>query len=94
MIEVKTITDYKNLLDDMQGEYPADNFISNFLHAFNNINVGCSCKKKARIASANKRKEESIQNLSEDFKNLALLKFNETIVFYNDNEIILTITNE
>jgi hypothetical protein len=40
------------------------------------------------------RKAESVQNLSEDFKNIATSKFEEPINFYHDDQIILTITNE
>ena len=40
------------------------------------------------------RKAESVQNLSEDFKNIVNSKFEKPINFYHDDQIILTITNE
>lgn len=94
MTEVRTAFEYKSFLDQLEGLYASDNFISNFLFAFNNINAGCSCKKKSRIRAAEMRKAESIQNLSEEFKNIAISKFEKPINFYHDDQIILTITNE
>ena len=94
MIEVKNINDYKNFLESMNGLYVSDNFISNFLYAFNRIYVGCACKRKARINATEQRKNESIANLSNDFKKKALEKFNEEINFYSGDELILSIKNE
>ena len=61
MIEIKNISDYKNFLESMSGLYTNDNFISNFLYAFNRIHVGCACKRKARINATEQRKNESPQ---------------------------------
>ena len=95
MIEIKTTRDYKNLLDGMGGDLSKDNFMSNFLYAFNHIHVGCSCKRKARINAANNRKNESIKNLSDKNKTeISNFYKNEKIVFYNENEIILSLNNE
>ena len=94
MTEIRTAFEYKSFLDELEGLYASDNFISNFLFAFNNINVGCNCKKKSRIRAAEMRKAESVQNLSEDFKNIATSKFEEPINFDHYDQIILTITNE
>ena len=94
MIEIKNISDYKNFLESMSDLCTNDNFISNFLHAFNRIHVGCACKIKARINATEQRKNESIANLSNDFKTKALEKFNEEINFYSGDELILSIKNE
>ena len=51
----------------MANFHKLDNLMVNFLHAFNNIAVGCSCKRKARIGSTNLRKKESIENMSQSF---------------------------
>ena len=94
MINIKNINDYKNFLESMNGLYSSDNFISNFLYAFSRIHVGCACKRKARINATEQRKNESIANLSNDFKTKALEKFNEEINFYSGDELILSIKNE
>jgi hypothetical protein len=42
MIEVKTIVEYREFLEKMKDSYATDNYISNFLYAYDQINVGCS----------------------------------------------------
>jgi len=95
MIEIRTTRDYKNLLDAMGANLSKDNFMSNFMYAFNHIHVGCSCKRKARINAAENRKNESIKNLSDKNK-IEISNFyqNKKIVFYNKDEVILSLNNE
>ena len=95
MIEIRTTRDYKNLLDAMGANLSKDNFMANFMYAFNHIHVGCSCKRKARINAAENRKNESIKNLSDKNK-IEISNFyqNKKIVFYNKDEVILSLNNE
>ena len=53
MIEIRTILDYRDFLEKMTSHHRLDNFMLNFIRAFSNIRVGCSCKKKARIENVN-----------------------------------------
>ena len=93
MTEIKTIQEYKSFIETMANFHKLDNLMVNFLHAFNNITVGCSCKRKARIGSTNLRKKESIENMSQSF--IAAVKENikEDLSFYHNNEQILFIEN-
>ena len=49
MTEIRTIQDYKRFIDEMAPFHKPDNLMINFIHSFNSIAVGCSCKRKARI---------------------------------------------
>ena len=51
-------------------------------------------KIKNRIAAAEQKKLESIQNMSKSFIDSAKDKFQEDIYFYNNNQEILFIENE
>jgi len=95
MIEVKTIIEYREFLEKMKDSYATDNFISNFLYAYDQINVGCSCKRKKRIKVAEAQKIKSIENLSGDFKSEAHKKFdNQTINIYHEDQLALSINDE
>jgi hypothetical protein len=95
MIEVKTIVEYREFLEKMKDSYATDNYISNFLYAYDQINVGCSCKKKKRIKTAEAQKIKSIKNLSEGFKSEAYKKFdNQTINIYHEDQLVLSIDDE
>ena len=79
----------------MKDSYAADNFISNFLHAYSQISVGCSCKRKKRIKVAEAQKIKSIENLSNSFKSEAYKKFdNQTINIYHEDQLVLSIDDE
>ena len=95
MIEIKTIVEYREFLEKMKDSYAADNFISNFLHAYSQISVGCSCKRKKRIKVAEAQKIKSIENLSDSFKSEAYKKFdNQTINIYHEDQLVLSIDDE
>jgi predicted transcriptional regulator len=95
MIEIKTIVEYREFLEKMKDSYAADNFISNFLHAYSQISVGCSCKRKKRIKVAEAQKIKSIENLSDSFKSEAYKKFdNQTINIYHEDQLVLSIEDE
>ena len=95
MIEIKTIVEYREFLEKMKDSYAADNFISNFLHAYSQISVGCSCKRKKRIKVAEAQKIKSIENLSDSFKSEAYKKFeNQTINIYHEDQLALSIDDE
>jgi len=95
MIEIKTIVEYREFLEKMKDSYAADNFISNFLHAYSQISVGCSCKRKKRIKGAEAQKIKSIENLSNSFKSEAYKKFdNQTINIYHEDQLVLSIDDE
>jgi hypothetical protein len=95
VIEVKTIVEYREFLEKMKDSYATDNFISNFLYAYDQINVGCSCKRKKRIKVAEAQKIKSIENLSGDFKSEAHKKFdNQTINIYHEDQLALSINDE
>lgn len=95
MIEIKTIVEYREFLEKMKDSYAADNFISNFLHAYSQISVGCSCKRKKRIKVAEAQKIKSIENLSNSFKSEAYKKFdNQTINIYHEDQLVLSIDDE
>ena len=95
MIEIKTTRDYKNLLDGMGQNLSKDNFMTNFLYAFNHIHVGCTSKRMARINAAENRNKESNKNLSDKNKTeISNFYRNDKIVFYDKNEIILSLNNE
>ncbi len=95
MIEIKTIVEYREFLETMKDSYAADNFISNFLHAYSQISVGCSCKRKKRIKVAEAQKIKSIENLSDSFKSEAYKKFdNQTINIYHEDQLALSIDDE
>jgi len=92
---VKTIVEYREFLEKMKDSYATDNFISNFLYAYDQINVGCSCKRKKRIKVAEAQKIKSIENLSGDFKSEAHKKFdNQTINIYHEDQLALSINDE
>ena len=94
MIEIRTITEYKNFLSD----FPAselDNFMTNFIFAFSQIGIGCNCKKKVRIRATEERKLHSINNMSRSTEETIQEKYkNDKITFYHNNELIKTIGNE
>jgi hypothetical protein len=95
MIEIKTIVEFREFLEKMEGSYATDNFISNFLHAYSQISVGCSCKRKSKIKVAEAQKMKSIENLSDSFKSEAYKKFdNQTINIYHKDELALSIDDE
>jgi len=95
MIEVRTGPEFKNFLDNFEGQYPKDNFISNFLHAYHNVGVGCRCKRKAKIKAAEARHGEALRNLTEEFKKTVAEKHKEeTVNFYYENALVLSINNE
>jgi len=95
MIEIKTIVEYREFLEKMKDSYATDNFISNFLYAYDQINVGCSCKRKKRIKVAEAQKIKSIENLSGDFKSEAYKKFDsQTINIYHEDQLVLSIDDE
>lgn len=95
MIEIRTILDYRDFLEKMTSHHRLDNFMLNFIRAFSNIRVGCSCKKKARIAATNKRKEESIMNMSQSFIQAIKDSHQDVkVAFYQDDQIVLTVENE
>ena len=91
---IKTASDYKGFIEAMSTSHKLDNFMINFIHAYQRINVGCSCKRKNRIAAAEQKKLESILNMSKSFIDSAKDKFQEDIYFYNNNQEILFIENE
>ncbi len=92
---MKTIVEYREFLEKMKDSYATDNFISNFLYAYDQINVGCSCKRKKRIKVAEAQKIKSIENLSGDFKSEAHKKFdNQTINIYHEDQLALSINDE
>ena len=92
---MKTIVEYREFLEKMKDSYATDNFISNFLYAYDQINVGCSCKRKKRIRVAEAQKIKSIENLSGDFKSEAHKKFdNQTINIYHEDQLALSINDE
>ena len=67
----------------------------NFIRAFSNIRVGCSCKKKARIAATNNIKEESIMNMSQSFIQAIKDSHQDVkVAFYQNDQIVLTVENE
>ena len=95
MIEIRTLSDYRNFLEKMTSYHRLDNFMLNFIRAFSNIRVGCSCKKKARIAGANQRKEESIMNMSQSFIQAIKDSHQDVkVAFYQNDQIVLTVENE
>ena len=92
---MKTIVEYREFLEKMKDSYATDNFISNFLDAYDQINIGCSCKRKKRIKVAEAQKIKSIENLSGDFKSEAHKKFdNQTINIYHEDQLALSINDE
>ena len=86
--------EYKNFLSGLP---PAklDNFMTNFIFAFLQIGVGCSCRRKMRIRTTEERKLQSITNMSKSSEVAIQEKHENTkIIFYHDNELIKTIGNE
>lgn len=95
MIEIKTIVEFREFLEKMEGSYATDNFISNFLYAYSQISVGCNCKRKSKIKVTEAQKMKSIENLSDSFKSEAYKKFdNQTINIYHKDELVLSIDDE
>ena len=94
MIEIRTITEYKNFLSS----FPAaklDNFMTNFIFSFLQIGVGCNCRRRMRIRATEERKLQSINNMSKSSEETIREKYeNNKIIFYHDNQLIKTIGNE
>ena len=92
MTEIRTIQDYKRFIDEMAPFHKPDNLMINFIHSFNSIAVGCSCKRKARIRAANMRKNDSMTNLPESFIEAVRQQYlNLPVFLYQDENHILTI---
>ena len=94
MIEIRTITEYKDFLTGLP---PAklDNFMTNFIFAFSQIGVGCNCRRKMRIRATEERKLQSINNISKSCEETIREKHeNIKIIFYHNNELIKAIGNE
>ena len=94
MIEIRTITEYKNFLSGLPSA-KLDNFMTNFIFAYSQIGVGCTCKRKMRIRATEERKLQSINNISKSCEETIREKHeNIKIIFYHNNELIKTIGNE
>ena len=94
MIEIRTITEYKNFLSDLP---PAklDNFMANFMFSFSQIRVGCNCKMKARVKGVEERKLKSITNMPKSSEGTIQETYKDNkIIFYHDDKIVKTIENE
>tara|TARA_Y100000361_G_scaffold152921_1_gene173488 strand:- start:500 stop:778 length:279 start_codon:yes stop_codon:yes gene_type:complete len=92
-MNIKNSFEYKNFLDSLDGLHNPDNFMVNFLHAFNRIGVGCRCRLKSRLNIAESKRIESINNLTENFKKIAFEKHGK-INFYNNEQLINSINYE
>tara|TARA_R110002051_G_scaffold324560_2_gene422414 strand:+ start:381 stop:665 length:285 start_codon:yes stop_codon:yes gene_type:complete len=94
MIEIRTISEYKNFLLGLPTA-KLDNFMTNFIFSFNQIGVGCNCRRKMRIRAAEERRFQSISNMSKVSEDAIQEKHeNIKIVFYYKNKLIKTIGNE
>jgi len=93
MIEVRTITDYKNFLSNLPSA-KLDNFMANFMLSFSQIRVGCSCKRKVRIRATEERKLQSINNITKSSEEAIQETYKNKIIFYHDDKPIKTIENE
>jgi hypothetical protein len=69
--------------------------MANFMFAFSQIRVGCSCKIKARVRGTEERKLQSINNMPKSSEGIIQETYKDNkIIFYHDDKPIKTIENE